>query len=226
MGGGDRLVGEGDLAEAGLPRHPLQHGLRARIGLVVVVDEAHRPAHARRTSISRPAKASRLLLEVPDEDLDDMGERHLAAAEAGLLVDQGRAQDRLQRAHQPALGLLDIGRDGGIAEQHPALGLVIEEHRAGHQRVVRLDRRQLGHALAHHADRRVRRSEIQSARDHDGPRGRRRGCHLLRCATRCQTVSFRLAPARWTARRRSRRGRPSGSCASRPWRRPRTWRRP
>ena len=225
MGGGDGLVREGDLAETGLPRHPLQHGLRAGIGLVVIVDEAHRTAHHDGGDFLA-GEGFRLLLEVPQEDLDDMGKRHLAATEAGLLVDQGRAQDRLQRAHQPPFGLLDIGRDGRIAQQHAPLGLVVEEHRARHQRVVRLDRRQLGHALAHDADRRVRRSEIQSARDHDGPREARRGCHLLRCATRCQTVSFRLAPARWSATRRSRRGRPNGSCASRPWRRPRTSRRP
>ena len=194
MGGGDGFVGEGDLAEAGLPRHTLQHGLRARIGLVVVVDKTHRAAHHDGGDL--PAgEFFRLGFQVPDEDLDDLGERHLAAAKAGFLVDQGRAQDRLERPHKPALGLLDIGRDGGIAEHDPALGFVIEEHRAGHQRVVRLDRRQLGHAVAHHADRRVRRSEIQSAREHVDPLEARRGCHLLRCATRCQTVSFRLAPA-------------------------------
>lgn len=225
MGGRNGFVGKGDIAEASLARHALQHFLRARIRPVVVVDEAHRAPHHDRGDLLAGERLG-LLLEVLQKDLDHLGERHLAAAETGLLVDQGRTQDGLQRPHQATLGVIDIGRDGGLAQQHPALGLLVEEDRAREQRIVALDGRQHRDAVAHNADRRIRRAEIKSAGGHHSPLGSRRGCHLLRCAVRCQIVSFRLAHARWRVRRRSRRGRPSASCASRPWRRPRTWRRP
>ena len=171
--------------------------LRPRIGRVVVVDEAHRPAvHDGRDLL--PGEGFGLVLQMPHEDLDDFGERHLAAAQAGLLVDQGRAQDRLERAHQPAFGLADIGRDGLVAEQHPAFGLVVEEHRARHQRAACLRCGASAAAL----------SRATPMAEFDVPKSspqaiisvpfRREGDLIYYDAPRrCQSVSFRLFYARY-----------------------------
>ena len=56
-----------------------------------------------------PGEGFRLVFQMPHEHLDDLRERHLAASDTGLLLDQRRAEDRLQRTHQPAVGLPDIG---------------------------------------------------------------------------------------------------------------------
>ena len=165
MGGRDRFVDEGDVAKADAPRDRFEDALRTGIGLVVAVDEAHRPAVHHRGDLLA-GKGLGLQLEVAHEGLDDFGERHHAIAQAGLLLDQRGPQDRLQGAHQAALGLADIGRDRLAAVGDPALGFVVEEHRARHQGPVGFQRRQRRRAVAHDPDGRVRGAEIQSAGDH------------------------------------------------------------
>ena len=52
-----------------------------------------------------------LALQMPDEELDDLRQRDAAPPDRRLLVHQRGAEDRLQRAHQPPVMLLDIGVD-------------------------------------------------------------------------------------------------------------------
>ncbi len=112
----DRLIDEGDVAKPARRAMSFQHHLSPRVRLVVVV-EAHRPAMHDGGDLAA-GEGFGLVLEVPHEDLDDFPQGNLAAAEAGLVVDQRGAQDRLQRTHQSAFGLADIGRDRFVAEQH------------------------------------------------------------------------------------------------------------
>ena len=109
-----------------------------------------------------------LLFEMPHEQLDHPGERHLATAQHSLLLDQRRAEDGLQRAHQPPLGLADIGRDRRVAEQREAAlaadrRFVVEEHGARHQGAGAFERGEGRDAVPAHADRGVRRAEIDAA---------------------------------------------------------------
>jgi hypothetical protein len=181
MSRGDRFVDEGDVAKSGAPCDCLEHLLRSRIRAVVAIHEAHRPAvHDGHDLL--PCECFGLVLQVPHKDLDDFGQRHHAVAQASLFVDQGGAQDRLQGTHQPAFGLSDIGRDGFGAEQHPALRLVVEEHRTRHQRAAAFERCERDGSVASDADGRIRRAEIQSAGNHSLPLHAQRGTHLLRCA--------------------------------------------
>src|ERR1700733_13070808 len=108
-------------------------------------------------------------LQLADKKLDHLGEWYAAPADRCGLVDQGRPQNRLQRPHQAALVLLHIGGDRLRTEEHAAMGFKVEEDRAGNERVAILDRRQCRHAVADHAECRVRRAEIQSTRCHDRP---------------------------------------------------------
>jgi hypothetical protein len=128
---------------------------------------------------------------VPHEHLDNVAQRQLAVCQGSFLVDQGGAQDRLQRPHQATLGLAGMGGDRLGAEQHAPI-LVVEEHRAGHQRPAVFDWRKHGGMTTRHPDCRVRCAEIQSAGDHGCPLQARRGSHLLDSAGRCQTVCFCL----------------------------------
>ena len=81
-------------------------------------------------------------LEMAHEHLDDIGEGDLAPAQRRGLLDQGRAQDRLQRPEQAAVGLLDIGGNGLGAEAHAIAILILEEDGARDERALALHRRQ------------------------------------------------------------------------------------
>ncbi len=78
--------------------------MRTGIGLVVVVDEAHRGRPITTEAILAAREFLRLGFQVPNEDLDDMGEWHLATAEARLLVDQGEPRiDFSARISRPSV---------------------------------------------------------------------------------------------------------------------------
>ena len=172
IGGGDRLVFERHLAKAGAPRDILQHRLGPSIRLVVAVDEADRAAvHDGVDLLAEEAFGA--LLQLADEDAHDVPERDAPAAERRGLVDQRRGEDRLQRPHQPAVMLVDVGLDRLAAEEDPPMRLEIEEDRRGDQRRLALDGRKHRRAVPQHAERRVRRAEIKSAGE-SGERIRRR----------------------------------------------------
>ena len=133
--------------------------LRLGIGGIVAVDEAHGPAMDHGAHLLAQEGLGRDL-EMAHEHLHDIGQRDLAPPQRRGLLDQGRAQDRLQRPEQPAVGLLDIGGDGIGAEAHAIAILILEEDRAGNQRALALHRRQGRGVALQHTDGGVRGSEI------------------------------------------------------------------
>ncbi|PAM96773.1 hypothetical protein B4N84_00495, partial [Flavobacterium sp. IR1] len=86
--------------------------------------------------------------------------------ECGLLVDQRRAEDRLQRAHQAPVVLADIGVNGAGTEQYVALALVVEEDGGWDQCLATLNRCERRRVAAHHADGRVGGAEVEAAGGH------------------------------------------------------------
>jgi hypothetical protein len=103
---------------------------------------------------------------VPDKQLHDIGQRDLSTSERRRLVDQWRAQDRLERAHQASLDMAHVRRYALGAEKDASPGFVVEEHGARDQRRIPLDRRKHGPPVADHPDRRVRGAEIKSTDIH------------------------------------------------------------
>jgi hypothetical protein len=174
---GQRLVDEGDLAEADAMGDVAKHLLRLGIGGIVAIDEAHRPAMDDGAHLLAQEGLGRDL-EMAHEHLHDIGQRDLASPQRRGLLDQRRAQDRLQRPEQPAVGLLDISRDGIGAEAHAIAILILEVDGTGNERALALHRRQRRGVSPEHADGRVRGPEIKSAGNHDRPFQAMEGHHI------------------------------------------------
>ena len=164
----DRLVDEPHIAEAHALCDRLEHALRLGIGLVVTVDKANRTAVHDGIDFSADI-VLRLRLQVPDKQLHNISQRDLSTSERRRLVDQWRAEDRLQRAHQTPLGIAQVGRYTFGAEKDAPPGFVVEEHGTRDQRRIPLDRREHGPSVADHPDRGVRGAEIKSTGIHGKP---------------------------------------------------------
>ena len=129
-----------------------------------------RPSTTR--SISRPACASRGALQVQQVAGDDVAEGDRAAgADVGVLLHQRRAEHALHRAHQAAVGAVDVGGDGGAAVQLgqrvQVLALGDVEHGGGHRAaalaVLRLQRHELHAGGGGHGDGGVGGAEVDRA---------------------------------------------------------------
>ncbi len=165
---GDRLELEGDLIEADLACDLAQRLLRPAVGVIIIVDEMHRPAMHHIAQLATGG-----LFGAPFHRAQVIAD-HVAkpgplAAEPGGLLDQRGAEHRFEAAHQAAGRALDIGCDRLAADQHRAVHLV--EDRAGDRGLAFFQRRQHRRVAFNGAERRVRRSEIKSADRHERSRG-------------------------------------------------------
>ena len=170
--GGDRLVLKVHLGKADRACGRFEGGLRPGVARGVVVDEEHRPAeHGLRDRCAQVRLGMPLqLLQVAGQHLA-VADR-MAGADIGALVEQGRAEDALHRAHQAALDTLDIGRQRGAPIQASG-GLVRRqafddvEHRGRHGRVAGFDfqqaHRSARQAWCWHGDTGVGGAEVDGA---------------------------------------------------------------
>ena len=138
-----------------------QLALGAPVGLVVMIDEAHRTAeHDALDRVAGLVLDQRL--QVPHEQADDVAQRHALALDQGGVVDQRRAEHALERAQQPAFGPLDIVPDAVAAEAR-LVRFVIVEDRAGQGDAVALQLAQRKAVAGGDADRRVGGAEVEPA---------------------------------------------------------------
>ena len=160
-GGGDRLELELDVAEAAPERRRLELPLRLAVGGGIAVDEVDRPAE--HDVVDRPADMGlEALLEIEEERADDVGEGDRMGLDAGLFLDQRRAQHAFQRAQQPAFDIVGIAGDRGAAETG-AVVLEIEEDGARHRHLAILQRDQPRPSVVDEADRRIGRAKVDPA---------------------------------------------------------------
>ncbi|VTQ31191.1 Uncharacterised protein [Pseudomonas putida] len=128
-GRGNRLVLERHVLEADFARHFGQGVLGLLVGSRVFVDEEHRAAQHHLVEFTASGRLS-ALLELADEHAQQVLERQGAAQHAGVVLDQLRAQQAFQRAHQAAFVAFQVlvQRQAAI---HRAPLFDIEEHHRG-----------------------------------------------------------------------------------------------
>jgi len=163
--GGDRLVLEGDLAEAGGTRRGLQRRRSLGVALGVVVDEEHRAAEhdARQRRAGRRLRGALQMAQIADDHVHIA--HRMAAAEVGRLLQQRGAEQALHRAHQAAVVALDVGGHRGTAVQPRRFCrrmFLVEtvEDRGRHRRVAGLELDQTHAVGSRQGDARVRGAEV------------------------------------------------------------------
>ncbi len=170
-GGGDRLVLEAYFLEADRARGGFQRGLRRGVARGIVVDEEDGPAQHDALDIA-PGVCLRGALQVQQVAGDDVAEGHRAAgADVGVLLHQRRAEHALHRAHQAAVGAVDVGGDRGAAielgQRVQVLALGDVEHGRRHRlaafAVLRLERHELHAGAGGDGHGRVGGAEIDGA---------------------------------------------------------------
>ena len=134
QGGADGLELKAHLAKTHLARDRFQRVLRLAVSAVVGVDEMHRA-----TEHGGLETAPRLCLcpplEFTDETRQQLAKAQCTSADFGLAVNQARAQQALQRAHQATVVALQI-LGQRITTKVGAVLVGVEKHRRGQRGLV------------------------------------------------------------------------------------------
>lgn len=159
--GGDGLVLEGDLVEAGVARDFRQRVFGELVSLGIFVDEEHRAAqHGAAEFMAGGALGA--ALEFADEMRQQLAEGHGLAHDLGAVVHHRRAEQALERAHQAALvaGKI-VGQRGTAVADQRVFG--VKEDDGRQRNLAVFERQQGGCVRAQPADGGVGRAEIDAA---------------------------------------------------------------
>ena len=160
-GGGDRFELEGDIRESRAARDFFQGALGQLVGSGIFIHEKHRAAEHGLREIAAGSLFG-ALLERADELRQQVAVAQRTPQHLGLAIDQRRAEQALERAHQPAFAAFQVSRQRRAAEMD-GIFLGVEEYRRGQGGLAAFQRQQGSLAGTAPADGGVGRAEVHAA---------------------------------------------------------------